>query len=452
VSAASDLRNAGASRVLEPHDDGYTEAIAGFDLGVACAPDVVVDALTTSDVARTVALIAERGEQLSILGSGHGRLTPIRGGTAISLRSFTQVEVDAPNQTARIGAGCAWDPVLAAATPHSLAPLCGSAPGVGVVGYLLGGGLGPLQSTFGFSSDYVRSFEVVTPADGAITVATDSHPGLFTAMRGGKGGFGVVTAVTIELLELTAVYGGGLYFAAIDAPALLHAYSEWAPNLPGTATTSLALLHLPNSDALPATIRGQHVAHVRFASTDTRDDAEAALATIRSVAAPLLDTIDVLPYARLGTIHGDPTAPMPVANGGITLSQLGGDTVAALLSAADLTGDQPLSSVEIRTLGPAARHPPQSADAVGGRSAAHLLNVYAAPVPSLSDSARLAAARSVIDAVQRWRAPVNLVNFVGRANSDDAIMHSWTAEQNAQLNAVRAQHDPDGQFPYADHG
>ena len=357
-----------------------------------------------------------------------------------------------PNRTARIGAGCTWDPVLAAATPHGLAPLCGSAPGVGVIGYLLGGGLGPLRARSASAATTFGSFDVATPADGAITVAADSHPDLFTAMRGGKGGFGVVTAVTIGLLELTAVYGGGLYFAAIDAPALLHAYSEWAPGLPGTATTSLALLHLPNSDALPATIRGQHVAHVRFASTDTRDDAEAALAAIRSAAARLLDTIDVLPYARLGTIHGDPTAPMPVANGGATLSTLGGDTVAALLSAADITGDQPLSSVEIRTVGPAARRPPQSADAVGGRSAAHLLNVYAAPLPTLSADARLAAARSVIDAVERWHAPVNLVNFVGRANSDDAIIHSWTAEQNAQLNAVRAQHDPGGQFPYADHG
>lgn len=451
ASAATDLRNAGVSAVLEPSDDGYDDAVAGFDLGVECAPDVVVDARTPADVAGTVAAIAERGDRLSVFGSGHGRLAPVEGGAAISLRSFTHVEVDTANLTARIGAGCTWDPVLAAATPHGLAPPCGSAPGVGVIGYLLGGGLGPLASSFGFSSDHVRSFDIVTPADGAITVAADSHPDLFMALRGGKGGFGVVTAVTIGLLELADVYGGGLYFASADAQAVLHAYAEWAPNLPRAATTSIALLRLPAADALPATIRGQHVAHVRFASIDAREDAEIALAAIRSVAAPLLDTIDVLPYARLGTIHGDPTAPMPVANGGTTLSELGGDTVAALLSAADITGDRPLSSVEIRTLGPAARRVPQSADAVGGRSAAHLLNVYAAPVPSLSDDDRLAAARSVIDAVERWRAPVNLVNFVGRANSDDAIIHSWTAEQNVQLNAVRAQHDPGGQFPYAGH-
>jgi hypothetical protein len=139
---------------------------------------------------------------------------------------------------------------------------------------------------------------------------------------------------------------------------------------------------------------------------------------------------------------------MPVANGGTTLSELDGDTIAALLNATEITGDRPLSSVEIRTLGPVAQHPPATPDAVGGRSAAHLLNVYATPLPSLSDDARLSAARSVLDAVERWRAPVNLVNFVGRANPDDAIIHSWTAEQNAHINAVRAQHDPGEQFPY----
>ncbi len=452
VNAASDLRDAGVSDVLEPHDDGYADAVAGFDLAVECAPDVVVHARTPVDVARTVAATAERGDRLSVFGSGHGRLARVEGGVAISLRSFTQVAVDVANRTARIGAGCTWEPVLAAATPHGLAPLCGSAPGVGVVGYLLGGGLDPLQSTYGFSSDHVRSFEVVTPADGAITVAADSHPDLFMAMRGGKGGFGVVTAVTIALLDLPEVYAGGLYFAAVDARRVLEAYAEWAPGLPESATASVALLRLPDSSALPSPIRGQHVAHVRFASIQGRDHSEAALAGIRSAAAPLLDTIDVLPYARLGTIHGDPTAPMPVANGGTTLSELAGETVSALLGAADITGDRPLSSVEIRTLGPAARSAPATTDAVGGRSTAHLLNVYAAPVPSLSDQARLAAAREVLDAVERWRAPQNLVNFVGRANPDDAIIHSWSAEQNAQLDAVRAQHDPDGQFPYGGHG
>jgi hypothetical protein len=46
---------------------------------------------------------------------------------------------------------------------------------------------------------------------------------------------------------------------------------------------------------------------------------------------------------------------------------------------------------------------------------------------------------------------VNLVNFVGRANDGDAVVGSWTPEQNDRLDAERAQHDPDGLFPFARH-
>lgn len=446
------LSRAGVSYVLEPGDHGYADAVTGFDLAVPFAPDVVIDAQSPTDVSSAIAVVAERGETLTVLGCGHGRLHEARGGVAITLRHLDSVDVDVAGCAARVGAGSTWEPVLTATAPHGLAPLCGSAPGVGVVGYLLGGGLGPLASSVGFSSDHVRSFDIVTPADGLVTASEDDHSDLFWALRGGKGGFGVVTSVTIELLEVTHVYGGGVYFSAEDAPAVLSAYADWAPSLPESSTTSIALLRLPPADALPDPIRGRHVTHVRFASIDSSAAAQAQLDDIRTVAKPVLDTVGDLPYGQLGTIHGDPRDPMPVANGTISLATLDADTVDAVLGAADLEADRPLSCVEIRTMGPATRTGIPEADAVGGRSAAHLLNVYGAPVPTLTDADRIAAVRGVLGAVQPWRAPVTLINFVGRANGADAVVHSWTAEQNDRLDSIRAQHDPDGLFPYARHG
>src|SRR3712207_8521090 len=41
----------------------------------------------------------------------------------------------------------------------------GSSPNVGVVGYLLGGGLGPLARSHGFSSDYLIGATVVTRSE-----------------------------------------------------------------------------------------------------------------------------------------------------------------------------------------------------------------------------------------------------------------------------------------------
>ena len=446
------LGRAGVSSVLLPGDSGYADAVAGFDLAVPFAPDVLIDAQSPAEVSAAVVVVADRGETLTVMGAGHGRLHEARGGVAITLRHLDSVDVDPAGRTARVGAGLTWDPVLAATAPHGLAAVCGSAPGVGVVGYLLGGGIGPLQSSLGFSSDPVRSFAIVTPADGPIVVSKDDHSDLFWALRGGKGGFGVVTSVTIDLLEVHHVYGGGVYFAAEDAPAVLGAYADWAPSLPGSSTTSIALLRLPPVDALPEAIRGRHVAHVRFASLDSGDGSRAQLDDIRGVARPLLDTVGDLPYGQLGSIHGDPREPMPVVSGTASLATLDSDTVHAVLGAADLEADRPLASVEIRTLGPGTRPGLPEVDAVGGRSTAHLFNVYGAPVPTLTDADRIDAVRGVLGAVAPWQAPVNFVNFLGRANDADAVMRSWTAEQHDRLDSIRTRHDPDGQFPYARHG
>ena len=251
TSLAQALRSAGVTRVLAPGDPGYAGETSGFDLGVACLPDLVVAAQTPAEVAATVAVAGERGERLTVLGAGHGRLHELSGGVAISVRTLAGVHLEAGGRSARIGAGATWEPVLAATTPHGLAAVCGSAPAVGVAGYLLGGGLGPLARTYGFSADHIEQVEVVTPADGRLSVTAESDPDLFWALRGGKSGLGVVTAVTIGLLPLAEVYGGGLYFGAADVPAVLAAYADWSPALPESTTASIALLRLPRPMRCP---------------------------------------------------------------------------------------------------------------------------------------------------------------------------------------------------------
>ena len=51
------------------------------------------------------------------------------------------IHVDPDRDTARIKAGAEWEDVVDAVAPHGLAAMHGSSPNVGVIGYLLGGGL-----------------------------------------------------------------------------------------------------------------------------------------------------------------------------------------------------------------------------------------------------------------------------------------------------------------------
>lgn len=75
-----------------------------------------------------------------------------------------------------------------------MAPLLGSSPTVGVVGYTLGGGLGWLGRKYGLSADNVVQFELVT-ADGQLHVASASeNSDLFWGLRGSGGSLGIVTA------------------------------------------------------------------------------------------------------------------------------------------------------------------------------------------------------------------------------------------------------------------
>ncbi len=105
-------------------------------------------------------------------------------------------------RTAAIGAGTRWETVVAAASGYGLAPIAGSSTKVGAVGYLLGGGLGPLARSHGFSSDYLIELDVVTGEGELIEASAQHNPELFWALRGGKAGLGIVTEVRLRLVEL----------------------------------------------------------------------------------------------------------------------------------------------------------------------------------------------------------------------------------------------------------
>jgi FAD/FMN-containing dehydrogenase len=86
---------------------------------------------------------------------------------------------------------------------------------VGVAGLVLGGGFGSFSKAFGLAGANLIDAEVVT-ADGEVRIANAcSNPDLFWALKGGGGGFGVVTRVTLRTHALPEFLGGA--FAVIKA-------------------------------------------------------------------------------------------------------------------------------------------------------------------------------------------------------------------------------------------
>jgi FAD/FMN-containing dehydrogenase len=439
-----DLQLRVAGPVLTGDDPRVAAEVAGFNTTYTPRPVAVVGATCADDVAAAVRWAADRGHPVAVQSTGHGLVSDLAGSVLVTTRRLSSVAVDPVARTARVGAGVRWAQVIEAAAPHGLAPLNGSSSGVGVVGYTLGGGLGPMARRYGFAADHVRSVELVT-ADGAVRrVDAISDPELFWALRGGKGNFGIVTELEFDLVPVASLHGGGVFFPGEAAAALLHAYRTWVETLPEETTTSIALLRLPPLPALPEPLRGRFVVHLRFAHLGPADEGAALLAPMRAVAPAIMDLVGDMPYAAVDSIHMDPVDPMPTWERGATLRALPAEAVDALLAAAGPDVEVPLIMVELRHLGGAVARPAPTPNAVAGRGAAFALFALGPMAGPLVETVP-ALTQAVVDRMAPWAARGALLNFLGSAGPD-RVRRLWDDADLDRLLAVKRRLDPGGLF------
>lgn len=434
-----------AGPVLAPAAEQYDAERAGHQTSRWHRPDVVVGATGPADVQAAVEFAGHHGLPLAVQGTGHA-LSAVAGdgGVLVTTARMQGVRVDADARTARIEAGMSWEPVIAAAAPAGLAPLSGSAPGVGVVSYTLGGGLGLLSRRFGYAADHVRSLDVVTADARLRHVTADSDPDLFWALRGGRDNFGVVTAVEVDLVPVTTIYGGALFFPAESAAEVFDAYVQWTATVPDGMTSSIALISFPQVPALPEPLRGRHIVHVRIAwSDDDLGAGEGLVAPLRALG-PFIDTVRELPYTEAGSIHNDPTAPGTFESGTALLGELDPAAVRALLELAGPHVPVP-HVVELRHLGGRLAHPPAVPNAVGNRGATYALNVISRLERAGITEIRPAHER-LFAALGPWSTGGRVLNFLN-GEADAALVRSaYEPEDYRRLTEIKAAHDPGNLF------
>jgi hypothetical protein len=433
--------------VFRPGEDGYDSERAGFQAGVPERPELVVGAAVPEDVAAAVAYAAARGLPVGVRATGHGLDVPTTGGVLVSTGRMDGVRIDPDSGTAWVEAGVRWKSVVAAAAPHGLAPLSGSAPHVGAVGYTLGGGLGLLSREFGYAADHVRGLEVVT-ADGRLRrVDPDTDPDLFWALRGGRDNFGVVTGMEFGLLPVRELYGGALTFDATGdvevAARVLATWREWTATAPESVGSSVGLVPLPDLPAIPEPLRGRYLAQIRLASTVDPAEGEALVAPLRAIGPRLTDTVRALPYTEAGSIYQDPTDPAPFSGTNAMLRELDPAVPGLVL---ELAGpDAPVRCVvDVRHLGGALARPPEVPSAVGHRDAAYLVNVVS---PLAGPDAAAAAGgthRRLMDALAPWTVGRFLSFLAGGSPADPAELYA--PADRARLVTLKAAHDPAGTF------
>jgi hypothetical protein len=433
--------------VLLPGDHGYATECAAFNLALTRRPAVVVGATSPDDVGSAVRFAARQGLPAGVLATGHGTSVPADGALIVTTRRMRAVTIDPEARIARVEAGVRWQEVIDAAAPHGLAPLSGSSPLVGVVGYTTGGGLSPtLGRSHGWAADQVRAIEIVTADGRLLRVTADRDSELFWAVRGGKDNFGIVTALEFSLFDVPRLYGGGLYFAGEYAADVLHTYRSWAATLPEQMTASVALLRLPPLDIVPEPLRGTFTVHVRIAYLGTPDEGARLVAPIRALGPAIIDTVTDMPYAQVGTIHGDPPVSLPIYEGSARLTGLPEAAVEEIVRAAGAGTDCPLAMVEVRQLGGALGRAPRVANAVGGRGAA--FSVFCAGVGGPAEAPLLyASIDEVLRGLKPWTIPEGPLNYAFvREAEPGSVRDAFGKDVYDRLSMVKRGYDPANLF------
>ncbi|MBM0232208.1 FAD-binding oxidoreductase [Micromonospora sp. STR1_7] len=367
--------------VLFADDDGFTDEAAVFNTTVAHRPYVIIGATDVADVRSAVRFAAEEGRSVAVLNTGHGpSLNVSQDAVMITTRRMTGLEVDGEQWTARVEAGVTWGQVVEEAAKVGLAPLAGSSPQVGVVGYTLGGGVSvAIGRAFGYAADHVREIEIVT-ADGELRLVTpESAPDLFFALLGGKGNFGVVTAMRFSLFPVPELYAGFLQFPGENAREVLQAYRSLAADAPDRLTSSIVFLRAPDLPFVPEFMRGKLSVFVRLAYLGPSADGEALIAPLRTVAPVLVDTVTKMPIGQIATIANDPTDPGAAVEHFAMLDELSPSAMETILELAGPDSDGHITLVTLTHLDGAYGDSPERPNAVRRDVAFALLALTVVP-------------------------------------------------------------------------
>jgi FAD/FMN-containing dehydrogenase len=341
-----------AGDVVLPGAEGWNAARLPWNLAVEQRPVAVVYPESADDFVTIVRFAREHGLRVAFNGGGHnaGPIGWDDHALLVKTERLRGPEIDPVARRARVPAGTLSDELAYAAGEHGLAYLAGTSPDVGVVGYVLGGGLSWLVRKYGLASNTVTAVELVT-ADGELVRATpDDEPDLFWAVRGGGGNFGAVTALELELFPHAEIYAGVLFWPLERAVEILAAWRDWVDTVPEECSSLGRLLRIPDLPFVPEHLRLRDFVMVEPAFLGSDADGAALLEPLRALE-PEFDTVATIPTGALGTVNMDPPGPMPYRGEGIHLHGFDRSCIETLV---EVFVDAPLTHCEVRHLGGAA--------------------------------------------------------------------------------------------------
>jgi hypothetical protein len=152
------------------------------------------------------------------------------------MSGFRSVTIASDGSNARLGGGMLCGAVEIETAKAGLATVLGQCPSVGVGGFLLGGGVGPLMSKYGLGCDNILAAELVLADGRLVRASAHENPDLYWALRGGGGNFGIVTEFQVALHPVSKVLAGIITLGSKDPRHFLRAFRDFLPTVPDELT------------------------------------------------------------------------------------------------------------------------------------------------------------------------------------------------------------------------
>ncbi|MET8541628.1 FAD-dependent oxidoreductase [Kitasatospora sp. NPDC004799] len=439
--------------VALPGDPDYAAATAVFNLAAPVRPAAAVTVRTVAEVRASLEHARRAGRWVRVHTTGHASSSarPMDDALLIRTEPAGPVEIDPAARTARVPAGTRWGAVVEAAAAHGLAAPHGTSPTVGVVGFLLRGGISFYGRRAGLAVNSVRAVELVTPDGEFRRVSAGADPELFWALRGGGGGLGVVTAIELELFPAARVVTGAAFWPAAHGPELLARWLDWSRDAPEEVTTAFRVMNLPAVPEIPAVLTGGPVVCLAGVVLSPTEDGVATaegraadlLGRFRAVAEPVLDTWCTTTPPAVVRTHMDPTDPVPVLGDHLLLSDLGKDGAETFLRVLGEGSGSPLVNAELRQLGGALAVPGPDGGALSHLEAAHAFTAGGLAVDRASAAAVRAHCAEVRSALAPWDTGRTAPTLVERLEQPQRHLSAAAVER---LDRVRRRVDPAGRM------
>lgn len=446
----SDLLNRLPGKVFIPTDAEYKTARAGWNLMDDKHPSVIVFAENAADVADAVQYARANAMPVAVQATGHRETGSAIGAMLINTSRMQELQIDPQAHKAWVGAGVKWGPVLREAQKYGLAPLLGSSTDVGAVGYSLSGGMGWLCRKYGMSVDSVLSLQVVT-LDGELRHASlEENSDLFWALRGGGGGFGIVTGMEIQLHPVSTVYAGNLFYPPQFAKEIYQRYIRWVKDMPEEMTCSIVLINFPPIPALPPEMSGKSFVLVRGCYTGPVEEAEKLLDDWRSWQTPTLDDFKARPFTEADVISMDPVDPMPALLSGEWLTDLTEGAADALIrytfppeGLLPEGGPPAFIFSEVRLAGGSIARVDPDTNAYSHREQEFIW--YSVALPMDKQLSRLIQRQlsSLREALSPWLSGKVYMNFLEGDEMRRRTRDGYSEEAFRRLQALKARFDPD---------